>query len=145
MFGEKGKLVSVYEGMDHTERERLIKSMKIIDEYSGLVASCPWCLYIGTLDQFTRINEKTGAINTLFECPDCYQNMKQNTTIVFDEGPKVYSEWFWEQVFTYHQYERISWDKIKRRVKIIGFDEDFWEEYWRHKHRRKNTEHYTNT
>ena len=101
---------------------------KMIQSYSKYVnemnrrsrfrAVCPWCLYMGTLDGFSKMSNKFEMMKKV-ECPDCKNGMMVKTTRIFDDPDNDYSwpNWFWEQVFMWGGYEKVRWEKVKTRMK----------------------------
>lgn len=107
---------------------------------------CPYCLHYGTLWDFkTLLKEKKGHLvvsQAKCRCPDCYQGYMKKTLLRISEMTmEEYGNWFWGGVFTsgskeWGIYEKISWDKLKQRLKN-HFDYEtrqiFWEVYWEYK------------
>lgn len=97
-------------------------------EMANYRAVCPWCLFVSTRDRFADLNAD-GSIAKLLRCPECGQQMKVQTSLRVDGGPEAYSIWFWEQVVSFKNRDRVSWDKLKARVREMGFEYEFWNAY----------------
>ena len=132
MFGRTGELVTHINGLTPAKRKRYEAMQRELDRRAGYRAVCPFCLLISTVDRFTQVNEKSFIVKKTFTCPECGQNMKQPTLFIVDRGPEEYSGWFWDQVFSFKGYDRMSWEIVKRRVKEMGFSDVFWET-WKEK------------
>jgi len=94
-------------------------------------------MYVSTLDKFSQLNAKKEVMK-MYQCPDCPQRFKKvDNLLMVDKGPSEYSEWFWDQVFTFKCYSRVSWEKLKKRVRELGFSDTFWEVWRKRKEARK--------
>jgi len=107
---------------------------------------CPYCLHYGTLWDFkVLLKERKGhpvISQAKCQCPDCYQGYMKKTLLKISEmSMEEYADWFWGGVFTsgskeWGIYDKISWDKLKPRLKN-HFDYEtrqvFWDVYWNHK------------
>ena len=99
---------------------------------------CPFCLYEGYLHEFQIMNKK-GASKKRAKCPDCGQKMRMQTLT-----QKMTPVQLAQFIFNYQHFwgqHRLSWQKIKSRLKILGISNTFWEawkqikqEYYRQKY-----------
>jgi len=96
----------------------------VFEEYTGEV-SCAYCLYTGPMMRFARTTAKGKISEKLFTCPDCGQSMRKDT-LMMDAGPEQYAEWLYTQIVAYRAYSRISWEKLKQRLKEKGIANAFW-------------------
>lgn len=127
MFGDNGEVTTEVDGKSAQELKREAELQKELEALSRMRAVCPWCLYVGTFDKFAELNEKTMSLYKLYRCPDCGQRMKEKTLRYVDElGAEDWCEWFWDQIFSYKQYERVSWEKLKGRLPFFGMTQIFW-------------------
>ena len=129
MFGKDGELVKDIDGMPPRVRKKYVESKREIIRRSGIETYCPFCLYHGVASDYTKINRKTGEIYKTNECPECTQRFNDKTIVIVSKGAQKYSEWFWEQVYSYKGHGRMSWEKIKDRLKIMGIADIFWDEW----------------
>ena len=120
------------EGMTPTQIRRYREMKSELRKRSRLRAACPWCLYEGTLDEFSKISPKNDVFKNV-ECPECQSGMKQESTTILDQGPEEYSRWFWERIYQWRAYEKVggdgskySWKRLTGRVKDLGFAHQFW-------------------
>lgn len=133
MFTPKGTIDTTVDGMTTAERRRHTKMVAALKKRDKEQAICPWCLYRGTLREFSRTNVRYEILK-MTQCPDCYTSLREKSTrLVENLGPLAYSEWFWDNIYTWHGYERVggdgskeSWGKLSGRVKDMGFQEIFW-------------------
>lgn len=146
LFDSKGQIVDVDEdGLTASQRRKLAKAMDEIDRRKSIRAVCPWCLLISTLDKFTKYNNKYQILKTV-TCPDCGANLRLKTTKIFDTPRDQYAwpRWLWDQVFSWHGYEKVKWDKIRERMKPYPeLTQIYWEVYRNYKSKRGGQPHYT--
>jgi len=127
MFGDDGELVREIDGMSPRVRKKYIQTEQEKRRMAKVDVYCPFCLYRGVEANFANVNMKTGEMYKTYTCPECMQNMKPKTLEVVARGAREYSEWFWSQVYSFKGHGRMSWDKVKDRVKVMGIAEVFWE------------------
>jgi len=113
------------------------EDLKTVSEWSRIEAHCPYCLYMGKLDEFmvftqgskkypNKLSRKT------MECPDCHQRMRLKTLMEkTNMNVEDFAYWFWEGMFLYKMGERVSMNKFFARVKKWCYDDKrvFWAVY----------------
>lgn len=138
MFTESGDVSETVAGLTAAQQRRYVKMIAELKERERQRATCPWCMYRGTLREFSKVNTKFDVLKNV-ECPECGQGMKERTSrLVDDLGPEDYSEWLWDQVFSWRAYEKVSWEKLKAGVRAMGFSNVFWDT-WRRKKGLRDT------
>ena len=137
MFTSEGEVATTAKGLTPAMQRRYGAAMAEIDRRRQLRAVCPWCLYIGTLDQFTKLT-KAKEVSKNIECPKCNAGMEAKTAFIVDElGPEGYSRWFWDQIFSWHGFKKAQWDDIKAAAKAMGFLSTWWNVYHEFKNRKE--------
>lgn len=132
MFGENGAITDEVKGMKIGERRRYVKYLADMKDLMQTRAVCPWCLHVSVLGEFARASKRWEIMKT-FTCPVCGVNMREPTTRIFDRGAFDYSEWFWDQIYTWRGYEKVwggdeeGFKKLSQRVKDLGFAATFWD------------------
>jgi hypothetical protein len=131
MFGKDGKITEKVDGKT-ARMMRLSNELESeLNRRKNIRVVCPWCLNATTADKFTQINYRTYKPYKTFVCSECGQRMKESTAFIVDKlGPEGYSEWLWENVFSFKAYEKVKWEILKERVRDMGFEDVFWET-WR--------------
>lgn len=90
---------------------------------------CPFCAFRGKLKDFTR-KLKTGYSRKRCTCPDCDENMMR-TTLKRNITPYEWGAWLYASIRIWNRphyrfYDRISWEKLKIRVKRLNIANEFW-------------------
>lgn len=85
---------------------------------------CPFCLYQGYLHEFQIMNKK-GPSRKRAKCPDCGQKMRM-TTLTQKMTPSDLAKFIFDYTYAFGRY-KLSWDKIKPRLKEMGIANTFWE------------------
>ena len=140
-FSFKGELETFEEPISPRELKKYNKSLLEIEKRRSQAGVCPYCLYWGTLDKFSILNQDK-SLSKMLECPDCGATMRFRTTQHFFRGFEEYCKWYWDTIFSKEKYgekRKIQHEKVKERVKILGFSDMFWQEYRRRKAERSNT------
>ena len=90
--------------------------------------TCPFCLSMETLGKFL-VSTKKGISRRLGKCPICGKGVMLKTLMnMIKWGPVEYAN------FVYGYRTMGFWDKIdrndwKRHLKIMGWTEEFWNQY----------------
>lgn len=119
------------------------RDYKTLQKWKRIDIICPYCLHYGNLAQFStfkRGKRTKGRLAKTTRCPDCGISMKMKTLIKISKMEmEEYAYWFWENVFIWGAYERVSWEKLKERLKHFKYEsrQVFWtvyHEFKEHKH-----------
>lgn len=84
---------------------------------------CPFCLYEGYLHEF-QIPLKNGYSKKRAKCPDCGQSMRMDT-LTKPMTPTELAKFLYEYILL-GGYHKISWSKLKSRLKLMGAANTFW-------------------
>jgi len=84
---------------------------------------CPFCLYEGYLHEFQIMN-KNGVSKKRAKCPDCGQKMRM-TTLTQKMTPVELAQFIFDYTYIWGR-DKLSWDKIKSRLKLLGIANTFW-------------------
>ena len=87
--------------------------------------SCPFCLYTNHLNRFYIPLKGGRHSEKRFKCPDCGQTMLAKT-LTRDIEIEELARWLYEDVILFGGYDRISWEKLKTRLKESNFANRFW-------------------
>ena len=133
MFTEKG--LRIADGL--TRKDLALKSSlkrkKVI---------CPWCLYLGTLWEFTKTlkNKRHGHYLSMsrVQCPDCTEGFTKKTILkVADMDMEEFGQYFWGGCFQkFGTGDKIRWDIFMKRLKNhykYEVRQEFWDVYWEYK------------
>jgi len=85
---------------------------------------CPFCLYQGYLHEFQIMN-KNGVSKKRAKCPDCGQRMRM-TTLTQKMTVSDLARFIFDYTYAFGRH-KLSWDKIKPRLKELGIASAFWE------------------
>jgi len=101
---------------------------RAVFEIHSRVVSCPYCLYEDKVAAFLTVPKKHGEISEKrARCPDC-KVLMLTRTLTAEMTVEAYAEWVCVMA-SYDRNDRISWVKIKARLKQMGITEQFWEAY----------------
>lgn len=92
--------------------------------------TCPLCAYTDYPRRFA-IKTASGYSRKKFQCPDCKEHMMRNT-LYKKLTPYEWGFWLYSSIMVWNRphyrfYDRISWEKLKYRVKNMGIANAFWE------------------
>lgn len=85
---------------------------------------CPFCLGEYPSYRF-EVHLKSGKKSGKGICPECGQHFLWKT-LVSDMTPVQYAEWLYSYM-GYGGYQKVSWEKLKLRLKQMGIANTFWE------------------
>ena len=92
--------------------------------YKAKEFSCPFCLYSAPITKFLIKLKHGNYSEKRFHCPDCGQIMnKQTLTRV--QTIEEYAQW----ILDAGAWDRISFNKFKKRLKEMGISYQFWGHY----------------
>lgn len=96
--------------------------------------SCPFCLGLSEFRLFL-VSTKAGISRSMGHCPLCDQGMQLRSLVHMDKSTaKEYAGW----VFRYRGFfKKIKFNEWKGRLKIMGWTQEFWDEYKRLKGERE--------
>lgn len=121
------------------------KDAEILKRWSKIDVVCCWCLYKGKLSEFVvklKRKRKGHKISlSRCECPDCHIGHQIKKLLkVSDMELEEFGWYFWEYIFIWGAYERVSWDKFKERLKLYPYEDQqkFWNVYHRFKKDKSN-------
>jgi len=84
---------------------------------------CPYCLGEYPIYKFETYT-KAGKISKKVTCPECKVTMLRKS-LTDEMTPTEYGRWLYDSC-GYGGYSRISWEKIKMRVRDMGIADTFW-------------------
>jgi predicted RNA-binding Zn-ribbon protein involved in translation (DUF1610 family) len=131
-------VVSVIRGIKLVRRLRLSRKLsksqtKLIDDPKPIMVTtvlepwvkyrCPYCLGEYPIYRFETYT-KSNKMSKKAKCPECHATMLKKT-LTADMTPSEYGRWLYDSC-GYGGYLKISWDKIKMRVKDMGIADTFW-------------------
>lgn len=92
---------------------------------------CPFCHWVEDLKNFRMKKKDGGYSRKRYQCPDCQQIMR---TLTLKSGMSIYQlgAWTYASIRIWSGpknrfYERLSMDKLVKRVKEHGMANDFWD------------------
>lgn len=86
--------------------------------------TCPFCLYTHYISKF-YIRISHGKVSEKrFKCPDCGQVMMKKT-LTQEMSTEEFAEW----MLMMGQWDRVSFDKFRKRLKEMGISYQFWSAY----------------
>lgn len=91
---------------------------------------CPFCAYKDKIQNFRVKLESGGYSRKTYQCVDCGQIMRKNT-LTRKISAYQWGEWLYSSIRVWSGdkgsfYHRISWERLKDRVKELGIANDFW-------------------
>jgi hypothetical protein len=89
--------------------------------------SCPFCLALVEFRKFL-VSTKTGISRSMGKCPLCGQGMYlKSLTLMANTTARGYAKW----VFNYKGgfWHKINFSQWKGRLQLIGWTQEFWDEY----------------
>ncbi len=95
----------------------------------SLKVTCPFCLGLNQLRLFL-ISTKKGYDRGKGKCPLCGQIMHLRTLVKVMTSPEQYAA-FAQPYAKMGFWKKVSFDVWKRRLKMMGWTERFWNEYRR--------------
>ena len=104
----------------------IIRSFNLVD-FETKEYTCPFCLCTKPLYAF-YIRIKKGYSEKRFECPDCKQIVRRKTLFKV-QSVEEFAEW----MFDTFQWNRVSFDKFRQRLKEMGISYQFWNHYKKYK------------
>jgi hypothetical protein len=85
---------------------------------------CPFCL--GEYPSYGfEVILKSNKKSKKAECPECHQ-MFLWSSLTADMTPVEYAEWLYSYM-GYGGYKKVSWEKLKTRLKEMGIANTFWD------------------
>lgn len=96
--------------------------------YKAKQFTCPYCLYSTRITQFLIRLKHGNYSEKRFHCPDCGQIMNKET-LTREQSIEEYAEW----ILDTNAWERISFNKFKKRLKEMGISYQFWAHYKKYK------------
>lgn len=100
------------------------KPVKITIEMKSQEVTCPFCLYTANMTQFFIKLKGGKPSEKRFKCPDCGLIMRKKTLVV-EMSVEEFAEW----TFMMQQWDRIDFEKFRRRLKEMGISYQFWAAY----------------
>jgi len=96
--------------------------------------SCPFCLGLSEFRKFL-VSNKAGISRTMGECQLCGEGMQLRSIALLAKGDAAsYAKW----VFIYRGFwKKIKFNQWKGRLELIGWTQEFWDEYKRLKGERE--------
>lgn len=109
---------------------------KVEITYEAKQFLCPFCLYLAPITKFLIKLKRGNYSEKRFHCPDCGQIMNKQT-LVKVMSIEEYAEW----ILDAGAWERISFQKFKKRLRKMGIAYKFWGHY--KKYKAEKTEQYS--
>ena len=114
-----------------------------LEERKKTKVMCPWCLYLGGLDEFTVYLKrgKKGKIRISpfkARCPDCYGGFYIKTLLkIAKMNFKEYCYWYWDRIFCWNSYEKVEHVFEKRKKRMYHFSKENRDKFWKVYHQFK--------
>lgn len=99
--------------------------VNIAEIHTGIY-SCPFCLHTGKINAYL-ISTKKGYDKRLGHCPECNNNMMLKTLLT-DMTPEQFAD-FAYGYSTQGYWQKVPFAKFNERLKLIGWQERFWNKY----------------
>lgn len=115
-----------------------------LEERKKTKVMCPWCLYLGGLDEFTVYLKrgKKGKIRISSykaRCPDCYGGFYIKTLLkIAKMNFEEYCYWYWDRIFCWNAYEKVEHSLEKRKKRMYCFSKENRNKFWEVYHKYKN-------
>jgi len=127
------------------------KDMELLGRWNRIKVDCPWCLRNGSLTDFKMLIQGPIRKNKVMkkvsqnrvQCPECFVVMNFKTFMKTQEmSVKEYAIWFWDNVFAWGGWRRISdaaRDRYFNRIKRWWYEDRniYWSVYHRFKEGEK--------
>jgi len=114
--------------------------LKLFAQYQE-VFTCPYCLYTAKEVGFMQRSDTKKEFLKKRRCPDCNERMLE-ITLHKQMTVEEYARWLYQSIILSRgTYDRISWDKLKRRLKAGGVANRFWEAWKRAKKKDYDSEY----
>jgi hypothetical protein len=88
--------------------------------------SCPFCLHAGKINGYL-ISTKKGYDKRLGHCPECNNKMMLKTLLA-DMTPEQFAQFAYGYSCQGY-WQKVSFAKFNERLKLIGWQERFWNKY----------------
>lgn len=116
-----------------------LEDLKLLGQWKRRRVMCPWCLWEGPLSDFSLLIQGKRGLQAVSRkrvyCPDCYVTMNMKSFMrTQDMSVRDYAVWFWDAVFAWGGWRRISQaarDRYFLRVKLWDYRDrdEFWGVY----------------
>lgn len=87
---------------------------------------CPFCLWNAKIHEF-KVLLKSGKPSKMYRCPDCQNQMRQNT-LTENRSVEEYAQW----CFDYSSsgfWDKVPFEKFNKRLRNFGMSRRFWKHY----------------